>query len=41
MLNGMEVETGVDLGRLIEAGAFICGKLGRETRSKVARAKLC
>jgi isopropylmalate/homocitrate/citramalate synthase len=41
MLNGMEVETGVDLGRLIEAGAFICGKLGRETRSKVARAKRC
>jgi isopropylmalate/homocitrate/citramalate synthase len=41
MLNGMEVETGADLGRLIEAGAFICGKLARETRSKVARAKRC
>lgn len=40
MLNGMDVETGVDLDRLIAAGAFICEKLGRQTQSKVARARL-
>lgn len=39
MLDGMGVETGVDLDRLIAAGAFICGKLGRETQSRVARAR--
>lgn len=39
MLNGMDVETGVDLDRLIAAGAFICEKLGRESQSKVARAR--
>jgi len=39
MLNGMGVETGVDLDKLIAAGAFICGKLGRETQSRVAKAK--
>jgi len=39
MLNGMEIETGVDLDRLIAAGAFICEKLGRPTQSRVARAR--
>jgi isopropylmalate/homocitrate/citramalate synthase len=39
MLNGMDIETGVDLDRLIAAGAFICEKLGRQTQSKVARAR--
>jgi hydroxymethylglutaryl-CoA lyase len=39
MLDGMGVETGVDLDRLIAAGAFICGKLGRQTQSRVARAR--
>lgn len=39
MLDGMSVETGVDLDRLIAAGAFICGNLGRETRSRVAQAR--
>jgi len=39
MLDGMGVETGVDLDRLIAAGAFICGKLRRETQSRVARAR--
>jgi hydroxymethylglutaryl-CoA lyase len=39
MLNGMAVETGVDLDRLIAAGAFICEKLGRETQSRVAKAR--
>jgi isopropylmalate/homocitrate/citramalate synthase len=40
MLNGMGIETGVDLDRLIAAGTFICDKLGRPTQSRVARAKL-
>ena len=40
MLNGMEIETGVDLDRLVAAGAFICEKLGRPTQSRVARARL-
>ena len=39
MLDGMGVETGVDLDRLIAAGAFICGKLGRETQSRVSKAR--
>lgn len=38
MLNGLGVETGVDLDRLLEAGAFICGQLGRAPASRVARA---
>ncbi len=40
MLNGLGIETGVDLDRLIDAGAYICGILGRETASKTARALL-
>lgn len=39
LLDGMGVETGVDLEGLIAAGAFICEKLGRETQSRVARAR--
>ena len=39
MLHGMGVETGVDLDRLIAAGSFICRKLGRETQSRVAKAR--
>jgi isopropylmalate/homocitrate/citramalate synthase len=39
MLEGSGFSTGVDLDALIGAGAFICEKLGRETQSKVARAK--
>ena len=39
MLNGMGIETGVDLDRLIGAGAFICEKLGRATQSRVARTR--
>ena len=41
MLKGMGIETGVDLDRLIAAGAFICEKLGRQTQSRVARARNC
>ncbi len=38
MLEGLGIETGVDLGRLIAAGAFICEFLGLPTQSRVARA---
>jgi hydroxymethylglutaryl-CoA lyase len=33
------VQTGVDLDRLIVAGNFICGHLGRQTQSRVAKAR--
>lgn len=33
MLHGMGIQTGVDLDKLIDAGQFIMGKLGRESRS--------
>ena len=39
MLDGMGIETGVDLGKLILAGNFISGVLGRPSGSKVARAR--
>lgn len=38
MLNGLGIEHGVDLDRLIEAGWFITEQLGRNNGSKVARA---
>lgn len=38
MLHGMGFESGVDLQKLIDAGAFICEALGIQTRSHVARA---
>jgi hydroxymethylglutaryl-CoA lyase len=38
MLDGLGIETGVDLGRLIAAGDYICSVLGRPTHSKAARA---
>ena len=38
MLDGLGIETGVDLGKLIAAGDFICGVLGRATLSRAARA---
>ena len=38
MLNGLGIETGVDMGKLIAAGDFICAQLGRPTQSRVARA---
>ncbi len=39
MLNGLGIDTGVDLNRLIDAGLFICDVLGRQTGSKVASAR--
>src|SRR5262245_1969287 len=38
MLDGLGVQTGVDLGKLIAAGDYICGVLGRPTHSRAARA---
>ncbi|XP_078279300.1 hydroxymethylglutaryl-CoA lyase, mitochondrial isoform X2 [Rhinoraja longicauda] len=38
MLNGLGIHTGVDLQKLMEAGAFICKALKRKTSSKVAQA---
>jgi len=40
MLNGLGIETGIDLDKLVDAGAFISGVLGRPPVSRVARALL-
>ena len=40
MLDGLGVETGVSLDRLAEAGAAICGRLGKRPTSKTAQALL-
>ncbi len=38
MLNGLGIETGVDLHQLIKIGRFICQQLGQKVRSKVSQA---
>jgi hydroxymethylglutaryl-CoA lyase len=38
MLNGMAIETGVDLDKVVAAGRFICSRLGRQPASRVALA---
>jgi hydroxymethylglutaryl-CoA lyase len=38
MLNGLGVETGIDMDKLVEAGDFICRQLGKPTNSRAARA---
>ena len=38
MLNGMGINTGIDLRKLVEIGRWICGVLGREPSSRVNRA---
>jgi hydroxymethylglutaryl-CoA lyase len=38
LLNGMELQTGVDLAKLVGIGRWICGVLGREPSSKVNKA---
>ncbi|KAM4038841.1 hydroxymethylglutaryl-CoA lyase, mitochondrial [Anomaloglossus baeobatrachus] len=38
MLQGLGINTGVDLKKLSEAGAYICKALGRKSNSKVAQA---
>ena len=38
MLNGLGIETGIDMNKLIGAGDFICRVLGRPTHSRAAKA---
>ena len=38
MLHGMDIETGIDLNKLIETGRFISGVLGRVPQSRVSAA---
>jgi hydroxymethylglutaryl-CoA lyase len=38
LLNGLGIETGVDMARLAAAGEFISGVIGKPTQSRVARA---
>ncbi|MFO1327368.1 MAG: hydroxymethylglutaryl-CoA lyase [Rubrivivax sp.] len=40
MLRGMGIETGIDLDKLVDAGAWISGVLGRPPVARVARALL-
>ena len=40
LLHGMGIETGIDLDRLIDAGVFISGFLGRQPNSRAATALL-
>jgi hydroxymethylglutaryl-CoA lyase len=39
MLQGLGLHTGVDLERLVETGAWLAARLGRETSSRVTRAR--
>ena len=38
LLDGLGIDTGVDIRKLIAAGDYICGVLGRNTQSRAARA---
>jgi len=38
LLNGLAIDTGVDMTKLIAAGDYICGVLGRPTFSRAAKA---
>ncbi len=40
MLHGMDIETGIDIDKLVDAGAFISGVLGRDAVSRAGRALL-
>jgi hydroxymethylglutaryl-CoA lyase len=40
MLHGMGIETGIDLDKLVDAGAYISGFLDRKPNSRVAVALL-
>ena len=40
LLHGMGIDTGIDLDKLVDAGAFISGGLGRKPNSRVATAIL-
>lgn len=38
LMNGLGIRTGIHLGRLVEAGEYICGALGRKVDSRAGRA---
>jgi len=38
MLDGLGVQTGVDLDRVVSIGQWICGVLGKEPATKAGRA---
>jgi len=38
LMDGLGIETGVELDALVDAGRYICAALGREPASKAARA---
>jgi len=38
LLDGLGIETGVDLSKLAEAGRFVCEAIGRPNASRVGRA---
>ena len=38
LLDGLGISTGIDMGKLIDAGEFICGVLNRPTLSRAAKA---
>jgi hydroxymethylglutaryl-CoA lyase len=40
MLHGMGMTTGIDLDKLVETGAWLAGQLGKETASRVTRARM-
>ena len=40
MLNGLEIETGINLDKLVDAGQFISDHLGRKPQSLAAVAIL-
>ena len=40
LLHGLGADTGIDLEKLVDAGAWISAQLGRQTTSRVARALL-
>lgn len=38
MLNGLGIETGVDLDKVVQAGLYICQEIGKVPASKVSNA---
>jgi hydroxymethylglutaryl-CoA lyase len=38
MLDGLGIETGIDLAKLVATGRWICGVIGKEPQSKAAKA---
>ena len=38
MLNGMDITTGIDIDKLVDASEFICGVLNRPINSKAGSA---